>query len=619
MYRSKRKENRIREWKFLVGVSTSNLLLYVRPTSLVSFIPFLWHHFSRSLFLKITEMETVISSWISFALTVLIVKVLCNPVTSGHPADVTNAELTALSTSCSPTCQEKIPYNRYRSGCDCDSSCSIYGTCCVDSEFRIHNNSLEFKSNLKCLSVYNSPGFEIFMVDSCKNDETFENLCLSNPDKSNDPFLMIPVTSNVTGITYKNYFCAVCNEEVDSEQLQFWDMQIWGNDTLFKTFSEPQFQFNKTREIWTVNDGKNNETSSAVAVTLKIRQNLQATVKYCSTDLIENCPSNWRDEAVALKCRDYMAIVIGFQNVRYKNPHCALCNFENLSNLQCEKFPLIEAPSLADDRDPTRSRDPEDRVLIKSRDPDHRFPTRIRDPEDRVPYRSSYREDRVPTRRRHYEDPGEYRPSHQEDDKDRVPTRSRYPEDRIPTRRTDPEDRVPILSRDHEYHVPTRSRDPENRFPTRIRDPEDSVPYRSSYREDRVPTRRRHYEDSEEYRPRHFVYPEDRIPTRRRHYEDPEEYSHRNRDYPDDRVPARRRYYGSDARNTSTRWYYKGLRVHLSDRPVIDRDIPLINLFVLEDRQKRCGKNMVYDKFASKCRCNSRIYAKENGKCVHKI
>ncbi|GBN36789.1 hypothetical protein AVEN_102082-1 [Araneus ventricosus] len=476
-------------------------------------------------------METVISSWISFALTVLIVKVLCNPVTNGHPADVTNAELKALSTSCYPTCQEKISYNRFRSGCDCDSSCSIYGTCCVDSEFRIHNNSLEFKSNLKCLSVYNSPGFEIFMVDSCKNDETFDNLCLSNPDKSNDPFLMIPVTSNVTGITYKNYFCAVCNEEVDSEQLQFWDMQIWGNDTLFKKFSEPQFQFNKTMEIWTVNDGKNIETSSAVAVTLKIRQNLQATVKYCSSDLIENCPSNWTDEAVAVKCRDYMAIVIGFQNVRYKNPHCALCNFENLSNLQCDKFPLIESPSSADDRDPTRSRDPEDRV---------------------------------PTRRRHYEDPGEYRPSHRENDKDRVPTRSRYPEDR-------------------------------------------------------VPTTRRHYEDPEEYRPRHFAYPKDRIPTRRRHYEDPEDYRHRDRDYPDHRVPARRRYYGSDSRNPSTRWYYKGLRVHFSDRPVIDRDIPLINLFVLEDRQKRCGKNMVYDKFASKCRCNSRIYAKENGKCVHKI
>ncbi|GBN36787.1 hypothetical protein AVEN_102081-1 [Araneus ventricosus] len=346
-------------------------------------------------------------SWIVISLAVLIVKVVCNPLTSDHPVEVTYADLETLGISCSPsdTCQKnETNFGLYIHSCDCDSFCSLYDTCCVDSEFRIQKSSPKHKSNLKCLGVYNSSGFDIFMVDSCKNDEILDNLCFSDPRESNDPFLMIPATSNATGITYKNYFCAVCNEEVDSEQLQFWDMQIWANDTLFQNFSEPQLKFDNTIELWTVNDGKSNETSSAFPVTLNIRQNLQATVKYCSSDLIQNCSSNWTDEAVALKCRDYMAIVIGLQNVRYRNPHCALCNFENLSNLQCDKFQST-AISLS-------------------------------------------------------------------------------------------------------AFAPASS---------------------------------------------------------------------------------------------------------------VGVDIPLINLFVLEDRQKRCGKNMVYDKFADKCRCNSRIYTKENGKCIHKI
>ena len=35
-----------------------------------------------------------------------------------------------------------------------------------------------------------------------------------------DPFGSMPVTSAVTGITYKNYYCAVCNR--DSEKIKFW-------------------------------------------------------------------------------------------------------------------------------------------------------------------------------------------------------------------------------------------------------------------------------------------------------------------------------------------------------------------------------------------------------------
>ncbi len=35
-----------------------------------------------------------------------------------------------------------------------------------------------------------------------------------------DPFGTMPVTSSRSGITYRNYYCAVCNS--DSEDIKFW-------------------------------------------------------------------------------------------------------------------------------------------------------------------------------------------------------------------------------------------------------------------------------------------------------------------------------------------------------------------------------------------------------------
>ncbi|GIX66728.1 hypothetical protein CEXT_454501 [Caerostris extrusa] len=43
----------------------------------------------------------------------------------------------------------------------------------------------------------------------------------------------------------------------------------------------------------------------------------------------------------------------------------------------------------------------------------------------------------------------------------------------------------------------------------------------------------------------------------------------------------------------------------------------LIKLFYLKD--KRCEKDMVYDKFHDVCRCNARISIMKDGKCVYKI
>ena len=44
--------------------------------------------------------------------------------------------------------------------------------------------------------------------------------CESGRGPDADPFGSMPVTSAVTGITYTNYYCAVCNR--DSQRIHFW-------------------------------------------------------------------------------------------------------------------------------------------------------------------------------------------------------------------------------------------------------------------------------------------------------------------------------------------------------------------------------------------------------------
>ncbi|GFU41892.1 uncharacterized protein NPIL_675411 [Nephila pilipes] len=41
-----------------------------------------------------------------------------------------------------------------------------------------------------------------------------------------------------------------------------------------------------------------------------------------------------------------------------------------------------------------------------------------------------------------------------------------------------------------------------------------------------------------------------------------------------------------------------------------------VKLFLLTNRKNKCEPDQVYDRFAKKCRCNSRESYMENGKCV---
>ncbi|GFS77502.1 uncharacterized protein NPIL_654491 [Nephila pilipes] len=250
-------------------------------------------------------------------------------------ADVSYEELVKMGAQCDPFDNCRQPrgtdqLNKYN--CDCDSSCVVFDTCCVDSPYR--NESVAPVTGVTCRKVYDDQSPAVYMVDSCTNpDLSSEMLCGTSAEESNDLFLIIPVTSVTTRITYRNYFCALCNENTEDDQLVLWDFQAEGHSERLNDSTMPDFTYDAALKSWRiVND-------SSVKISIRIPDNLRIIVKTCSVDLISNCSNDWPDDSVAEKCAAYMAKVTlrdFFYPLSYRNPHCALCNFENVELRECD-------------------------------------------------------------------------------------------------------------------------------------------------------------------------------------------------------------------------------------------------------------------------------------------
>ncbi|GFR26464.1 uncharacterized protein TNCT_363031 [Trichonephila clavata] len=221
--------------------------------------------------------------------------------------------------------------------CDCKRICAEYNTCCVDSEFRNDTLIPTPKTKDECLSVYGRTDLSAYMIDKCKNkDIPSESLCESSADENNDPFLLIPVTSSVTGKTYKNYFCAVCNENTNEDQLVFWNIMLTGKTQRIRNSLVPDMMYDTAVKSWVVLE----EDGSSTNVSIKIDPGYNLNVRKCKA-MITTCPKEWEDLSVKEKCEGKYMARIGFEGAEkmrwYKNPHCALCNFEDISKHKCEE------------------------------------------------------------------------------------------------------------------------------------------------------------------------------------------------------------------------------------------------------------------------------------------
>lgn len=246
--------------------------------------------------------------------------------------DVTFEELERLNVMCNGLnkCEGNLPFAQYRTGlydivngfsCHCDSSCAQLGTCCLDSPFR--DKDLP-KNVASCRPVVKESRWSYFMIDKCPfNDKTNAALrqqCETMKYSEKDIMSYVPVTSLSSNLTYKNYFCFRCHESNDN--YVFWDVKLEG------MYKDVKPKFNNKFQAWF--------GSFPGKISIDVPPEIYYIPRTCIPDLISSCSDKWPMDDDRRKCGMYMSIVNG-ENLgkRYRNPHCALCNFEDLNELSC--------------------------------------------------------------------------------------------------------------------------------------------------------------------------------------------------------------------------------------------------------------------------------------------
>ncbi|KAG8179126.1 hypothetical protein JTE90_012535 [Oedothorax gibbosus] len=232
--------------------------------------------------------------------------------------------------------------------CFCDKACSVYNDCCADSEFLNgpSNNtsplhlpkSVLCKRNAlvvnSCVKEWNGPDF---IVKSCKS--------VSVNDV--DPVGNAPVTSEASGVTYSNYFCAICNG--DAEKLIMWNIKMscpmLNPDIAMDTAEAFKYIFyNHPTNEWGYvlkDDDTKKMSFHGCAVTAEIPEQHAAKVRRCSSqeeqvkDLeVKTCATTWKKDVVQDMCGTYTDPVFS-NGTRYKNFYCAICNRVDLSKMSC--------------------------------------------------------------------------------------------------------------------------------------------------------------------------------------------------------------------------------------------------------------------------------------------
>lgn len=230
--------------------------------------------------------------------------------------------------------------------CACDYLCLDYGDCCIDAP------SNELRSTLttfKCLELRQFGG--VYMKVSCppsyKGPEDVKHLCeQTDIGDRTDPLGSMPVTESLTGITYKNYYCSMCNNKFDN-------IVLWTPRLECPVLTLLNTSRNLTNEYVFQNlatDGHKwglylkSENGSLYFhdcdVDPVMPSLLENKIRLCKPDLISDCSTNWEDDEIRAMCRSYMGTKFVRGGRGYKNAHCALCNYENATRLSCQSGEL---------------------------------------------------------------------------------------------------------------------------------------------------------------------------------------------------------------------------------------------------------------------------------------
>ena len=235
--------------------------------------------------------------------------------------------------------------------CFCDNLCEMYGDCCVDAPIYQMSHQSQNHLNFDCVSLKQYG--DIYMRHQCrtewdvtnKHDALIKDFC-ENLDAKSDPFGTTPVTNNVSGVTYRNYYCAICNFDASLGTLQFWrprlecptlNSHVHRYKNISKEFVSSHLRFSKARNVWGIDISMGGvDVFHDCYIDPVLPDEISHRVRLCSgRNTITTCPLDYvGNDTIRELCESYTALV--FEPTKsFRNVHCAICNNASLESLYC--------------------------------------------------------------------------------------------------------------------------------------------------------------------------------------------------------------------------------------------------------------------------------------------
>lgn len=213
--------------------------------------------------------------------------------------------------------------------CDCDDTCSLYGTCCPYQHNNVYAYQYELSNNesqpisdrLGCMTpLYSTTQKdEYYIVKSCPatwQDANIRDQCEVPTLDSLDS--IVPHSAENSGLAFQNIFCAKCNVfEIKSKP--------WSLEVSCKHF---QSLYSLTNEFIFVQSARNTKEICKIVFSppkgLREPKRCDAHFPVGLKHSIGTCPPE-AEPALKGLCGE-LGSTLGFRVDKYKNIFCAMCN-----------------------------------------------------------------------------------------------------------------------------------------------------------------------------------------------------------------------------------------------------------------------------------------------------
>ena len=220
-----------------------------------------------------------------------------------------------------PKCNTSLSSPLSQVNCKCDNDCALYGDCCLDYTANSTSRPSALHGLLECQKVHTSG---VLMVSRCPIQSELNIRCTNQS-------LFLPVTDPGSNFTFRNIYCALCNN-VSREVVVPWQPHFFCggevNVSSIRTFESLE---NECRETEPVISSKTSILRTCIPHihTCSSRVNVSANI-------VHNCTSGPYDVVTA---GSVVASV-------FRNHYCAQCNGVDVDDIHClTHFNLTSSPS----------------------------------------------------------------------------------------------------------------------------------------------------------------------------------------------------------------------------------------------------------------------------------